>query len=510
MLDRTGEVLDGRYTLVRLIGEGGMGQVYEGRHLVTGRKVAVKFLLEELAQNAEAVGRFYREARAATAIGSEHICQVLDMRPPEQGPPYLVMEYLEGETLADRLAREACLSIPASLEVVLQACDALQAAHDAGIVHRDIKPENIFLVPREGRPPLVKLLDFGISKFQKRTDDNLSLTRTGTVLGTPYYMSPEQARGDRAIGPLSDLYSLGVIFYECVAGEVPFDAEAFSALVVKIVSATPEHPSDIRTDLPRDLGDVVLRAFAREEDDRFQSAAELAAAIRSWAGGNQVTLATVLVGSQASFAPRSSSAQGVSRQTGTPMVWEQEPAGPGRRTGLVVAVIVGVLLVGAGVGGAIWLLARGRTTTVPVVVVQPPLPQPAPPPPPLGGDAGGSADADSAAAPSRARVRLVATPPEARLTLDGDGLEGNPAEVELVADGSRHVLAASAEGFRPGEVVFLATADTEEVTLDLDRRRRGGGVTKRPPPPVEPPPATKRPPRPPSGGVPGVVDPWAD
>jgi serine/threonine-protein kinase len=276
--DRSGEVLDGRYRLDRLLGEGGIGQVYEGKHLITGRRVAVKFLLDEVANNAQVVGRFYREARAAAAIGSEHICEVLDMRPPEQGRPFLVMEFLDGEDLRTILDRKIRLSLQDVIEIFSQVLDGLAAAHDAGIVHRDIKPENIFLVRQAAGAPLVKLLDFGVSKYDSGLEDG-KLTMVGTILGSPSYMSPEQASGAVDLGPAADLYSVGVVLYEVLTGEVPFDAPTFTALVIKIATEPSPDPCEGRDWVPRELGDVVLKAMSREPEWRYPSARAMRAAL---------------------------------------------------------------------------------------------------------------------------------------------------------------------------------------------------------------------------------------
>ena len=284
--DRSGEVLDGRYRLDKLLGEGGIGQVYVGAHVITGRKVAVKFLHDAVSDNAEIVGRFYREARAATAIGSKHICEVLDMRPPEQGQPFLVMEYLEGEDLRVRLQREMRIEPAEAVEIFHQILDGLAAAHDAAIVHRDIKPENIFLLDESAKPstakkadnsPLVKILDFGVSKYHAGEDSELTVA--GAILGSPHYMSPEQAGGDIELGPPADIYSVGVMLHEVLTGEVPFDAPSFSALVIKIATEAPPHAADVRPGLPRELGDIALKAMARAAGDRYATAREMRAAL---------------------------------------------------------------------------------------------------------------------------------------------------------------------------------------------------------------------------------------
>jgi serine/threonine protein kinase len=188
------------------------------------------------------------------------------------------MEYLAGETLKDRLKRRGPLQPCEAVTVFRQVLEALAAAHDAGIIHRDMKPENVFLMDRDDAPPLVKLLDFGISKFTDGSEAH-SLTMAGTILGSPYYMSPEQANGGLEVGPLSDIYSVGVMLHESLTGAVPFDAATFSALVIKIATQRPPHPSDEMPTIPRDLGDIVLQVMARSPSERFQSARALSAAL---------------------------------------------------------------------------------------------------------------------------------------------------------------------------------------------------------------------------------------
>src|SRR4051812_834592 len=217
----TGDVIDGKYRIVRLIGEGGMGAVYEGENIRIHRTVAIKVLHAGVAENQDAVQRFEREAQAAGRIGSEHIVEVLDLGDLPDGSRFMVMEFLEGTTLSDRIVSRGRISARDSARLVSELLDGLGAAHQAGIIHRDLKPANVFLLSsKQGRADFVKILDFGVSKFSVLSDD-MSMTSTGAVVGTPYYMSPEQAKGAKFIDARSDLYSVGVILYESITGQVP-------------------------------------------------------------------------------------------------------------------------------------------------------------------------------------------------------------------------------------------------------------------------------------------------
>ena len=239
-----GKTIGGKYRVRGVLGEGGMGTVFEAEHIALGRSVAVKVLHATQATKKDAVRRFQQEARAAGAIGHPNICGVIDLGTLDDGSPYLVMERLVGETLADRVAAEGGLPFEDVIDILIQVLSGLVAAHEKGIVHRDIKPENIFLTQRVGCPPLVKLLDFGVSKMTGgragaiRPED-LALTRTGMVMGTPYYMAPEQARGERDLDARVDLYACGVILYEALTGRRPFTAANYNALLMQILTATP-------------------------------------------------------------------------------------------------------------------------------------------------------------------------------------------------------------------------------------------------------------------------------
>jgi eukaryotic-like serine/threonine-protein kinase len=274
-----GKTIGGRYRVRSVLGEGGMGTVFEAEHIALGRSVAVKVLHATQAAKKDSIRRFHQEARAAGAIGHPNICGVIDLGTLDDGSPYIVMERLIGETLADRVAAEAGLPFEDVVDILIQVLSGLVAAHQQQIVHRDIKPENIFLTERAGCPPLVKLLDFGVSKMTgtpsgSARQEELSLTRTGMVMGTPYYMAPEQARGERDLDARVDLYACGVILYEALTGRRPFTASNYNALLVQVLSATPRRASELRPALPAAFEAVIDRAMARRREDRYATASD--------------------------------------------------------------------------------------------------------------------------------------------------------------------------------------------------------------------------------------------
>ncbi len=282
-----GQLVDGKYLVRGVLGEGGMGTVYEAENRHLRRSVAMKVLHPAQARKKVAVKRFHQEARAAGAIGHPNICEVYDLGTLEDGSPYLVMECLQGETLAERISAEGGLGFDDVLEVVTQVLSGLVAAHDKGIVHRDIKPENIFLTRRAGMSPVAKLLDFGVSKMMPGwagglpgEEEPMNLTRTGMVMGTPYYMSPEQARGDRNLDARVDLWACGVILYEALTGRRPFVAANYNALLLQILTTSPRPARDLRPALPVAFDQVMTRSLARAREDRYQTAEEFQAALK--------------------------------------------------------------------------------------------------------------------------------------------------------------------------------------------------------------------------------------
>lgn len=272
-----GRTVAGRYRIVGLLGEGGMGAVYVAEHLLIGRRVALKRLHPELANDEKAVTRFQREARAAAATGHEHIVEVLDLGYSEDGAPFLVMEYVRGKSLTDILRREGRLVPERAAQIMGQVLAALSAVHAHGIVHRDLKPDNILLTRKGSDKDYVKILDFGISKMKKDEEDALNLTRTGVMLGTPYYMSPEQARGDRDLDHRVDLYAAGIILFETLSGRLPFEAANYHALLQAILRHEPTRLDRLVPNLPPKLVEIAHRAFSRDAAARYASASEMLA-----------------------------------------------------------------------------------------------------------------------------------------------------------------------------------------------------------------------------------------
>jgi serine/threonine protein kinase len=286
-----GSFVANRYRIQRLLGRGGMGAVYEALDTKTSTLVAVKVISEELAQNASLRSRFEQEQRAAAAIASPHLVQILDAG-DDAGRPFMVMEYLRGEDLGQLLERVGPLSEQLALRIVGQASVGIGRAHEAGVVHRDIKPANIFLArsPANGAPGTitVKVLDFGVAKLiaaEGSVAEQGSLTRTGTVLGSPLYMSPEQARGGRAIGPRADIWSLGVVLYRALTGREPHDTVGGLGDLIIAICTRPSPPVQLNAPwLSRDVAALVHRALAIDPDARHRDAQELGEAIRKIAG----------------------------------------------------------------------------------------------------------------------------------------------------------------------------------------------------------------------------------
>lgn len=273
----------GKYTVERILGQGGMGIVFEARHIRLGQRVAIKVLGSELREYPELVQRFEREARACGSLTSSHAVRVFDIDATEDGTPYIVMELLTGRDLACVVERDGPQAIACSVRWLIQACDAIAEAHSLGIVHRDIKPSNLFLAHVDGRP-LVKVLDFGIAK--RVSTQEVAITHAVAPLGTPQYMSPEQVRCAKDVDARTDVWSLGVTLYELVTGRTPFQHESSSACIASIAADPVPDPRTHRPELPDAFVDVLLKALAKSAKDRFQSVEELVVALAPFAAGD--------------------------------------------------------------------------------------------------------------------------------------------------------------------------------------------------------------------------------
>jgi serine/threonine-protein kinase len=278
-----GEVLAGKYEVIRVIGAGGMGVVVEARHVQLEQRVALKFLLAEACQNEDAVGRFLREGRAAVQIKSEHVARVSDVGTLDSGSPYIVMEYLKGEDLSEVLAKRGTLTVREAVEYVLQACEAIAEAHALGIIHRDLKPANLFLTHRADGSPLIKVLDFGISKIAN-DPRQISLTASTGAVGSPQYMSPEQMRSAKHVDHRTDIWALGAILFELLAGRPVFEAESLIGLCTLVATKEAPRLRDCREGVPEGLEAVVSRCLRKKPEERYQDLGALAVDLMPYGG----------------------------------------------------------------------------------------------------------------------------------------------------------------------------------------------------------------------------------
>ncbi len=275
-----GELIAGKYRVDKVLGAGGMGVVVAATHTDLDQRVALKFVLPHVLPGKESVERFFREARSTAKLTNEHITRVYDVGRLPSGAPYIVMELLDGSDLAQIRKRVGKFPVPDAVEYVLQACEGLVEAHTAGIVHRDLKPQNLFVMRRMNGAPLVKILDFGISKVTGAAAvGQMNLTDSASVLGSPLYMSPEQMRSARSVDARSDIWALGVILYELLAGRVPFDGESVTELCLKVVIEAELPIGQLRDDLPPGLAEIVHRCLSKEPAGRFGTVAALADAL---------------------------------------------------------------------------------------------------------------------------------------------------------------------------------------------------------------------------------------
>ena len=290
-----GELVAEKYRIDRMIGFGGMGVVCEGVHLELGAKVALKFVRPEYAHDERVVARFLSEARAAAQLRSEHTCRVMDCGRLATGSPYLVMEYLDGADLRRIIAAQGHMPVEDAVSFALQACAALAEAHARGIVHRDVKPENLFLMQGPDGGALIKVLDFGISKQLGSVQGTRGLTDSSDSMGSPHHMSPEQMIDPSTVDARTDIWSLGVLLYELLTGNLPFKGESVPQVCANVMTATPPSPREINPEIPEGLAAVVLRCLEKNRDARFPDVAALSRNLKDF-GGSAASVTAARVG----------------------------------------------------------------------------------------------------------------------------------------------------------------------------------------------------------------------
>jgi eukaryotic-like serine/threonine-protein kinase len=356
-----GQVVADRYHVIKKLGEGGMGQVYLAEHVKMGRRSAIKVMSPSMVHDPDAVARFNREAANASRITHPNVCAVYDFGETPDGLIYLAMEFVEGEPLTAIVEREGALPLARATAIFKQTADALQAAHDLGIVHRDLKPDNIMVARTRDGADLVKVVDFGIAKAVGGDEAGQKVTKTGLVVGTPEFMSPEQLSGDKVDGR-TDLYSLALVYFRMLTGELPFQADSVQETMVKRLTDDPAKLAETRPDLsfPDGLQQVLDAALARTPGERYQTVAKFADDVVAVAGlvrgtrGVAPATRVDIEGKTQLLDSRETKAQAAKRAPGR----TQQQAAPKQRS-LVPIIIGAVVVLGIGGGGYVLLVGRG-------------------------------------------------------------------------------------------------------------------------------------------------------
>jgi serine/threonine-protein kinase len=496
----------GNYRVTELIGEGGMGVVYLAEHPAIGRRAAVKILRDGLTDNAEITARFFNEARAANAIRHPGIVEVFDCGTKPSGVSYIVMELLEGEPLAERLRRVGILPIEEARRIAVQTASALAAAHAADIVHRDLKPDNLYLVPdeRDAAAELVKVLDFGIAKLGQTGSGPVSVrTRTGSVMGTPAYMSPEQCRGTREIDHRTDIYALGVILFEMVCGRPPFVSDGFGEMIHMHLNEPPPSPRSFNSAVPEYMERLILWCLAKDPADRVQTMSDVHAALT----GRPTLPNPAIAGTQ------TPSARTPSARTPTPAATppvsttfsaaaqasahriDVAPAPRGRRAPAMLLGALAVLAVGVWLTRGVWMPHHADTVTIapgPTVVV-PASPGSTAVPPPA-----------KPKAPATVTAAITSEPPGARVVREKDGavIGMTPFHETWPAGDGVTKLRLELDGYR-SEAVVVPHDLGVNLSFTLHKQAPGEPPHKHhdakhttPPKPAEPPVKPAEPPKP--------------
>lgn len=488
-----GKTIDGRYLIEAVLGEGGMGVVYRGRHKVIDKRVAIKILRGDMAKDQEITQRFLQEARAASSIGNPHIIDISDFGQTPDGATYFVMEFLEGKSLTDVMTKERPLSVGRICQIGRQIAEGLAAAHAANIIHRDLKPDNVMLVRRGTDTDFVKVLDFGIAKVGGAS--NTKMTRAGSVFGTPHYMSPEQAAG-ATVDLRTDVYSLGVMLYEMASGKVPFDADNFMGILTQHMYRAPVPMRALvpAVDVPPGLDAVVLKCLTKKAEGRYESMGELVADLERVERGVLPAAVNEMMARSGGFNVPAD----YFRSAGMPAPVPATPAGLPRRSRLPLYAAIAAVGTILGVAGAVLVARSGTTTAQPRAgtgSVAPPVIAPA-------GSAGAAAPVS--AAPKVTRPVILSSTPDQATVKRGDTDLGATSVVLLLADDEVATVTVSKDGYR-SETVEVRAADAKKmVTL----KALAAAPTKA----TVPPPATTAAPKPVVTATrPAITDdnPWA-
>jgi tRNA A-37 threonylcarbamoyl transferase component Bud32 len=475
-----GSVIDGRYRVETVLGEGGMGVVYRCSHTIIGKKLALKVLRADLARDQEVTERFLNEAKSASGIGNPHIVDISDFGQFPDGATYFVMEYLNGVPLGTAISGGQPLPVPRLLKIGRQLAEGLAAAHAAGIVHRDLKPDNIFLIERGADKDFVKILDFGIAKVSTAEG---KLTRAGAVFGTPHYMSPEQAAGT-SVDQRGDIYSLGIIMYELAAAKVPFDADNFMGVLTQHMYKAPTplreaapQPEEVTVGLEA----VVMKCLAKRPENRYQSMDEVI-----------VDIDRLIAGA----APQAARDRGGAYAAPAAYYDETLPSTTGPRRSRTIVTIVVALLALVAIAGAVLKMQSPATNALPETEAKPEQRAPE-----------GVTVAPTAipVVPLR-QVMVAAEPLDAQIWKDGKNLGQGPLSVE-VPEGKNIELQIIREGYKNARVVLDGSEGPQSIKLErVAAPVRPGKPPKTQPTAAPKPTATKK--RPSLGGG-EIIDPWS-
>jgi serine/threonine-protein kinase len=462
-----GQTLAGRYLMMRAIGQGGMGAVYEAEHVGLGKRVAVKILLDSYTDDREVLARFHQEARTASRIGHENIIDILDIGTDESGHAprtFIAMELLDGQDLRGLVREVGALPIGQGIHIVKQICRALEAAHAKDVIHRDMKPENVFLTARSGQRDFVKIMDFGISKIKAAHESQVRLTQTGAVIGTPLYMAPEQALGRTDIDQRADIYSVGVMMYELFTGRPPFEAPTYLALMAQHMTETPVPPRKLRPDLPAALDKAILRTLEKEPERRFQSMRELERAMPEVAyTPRAISPPTLIAGSNNTLTPHSGEL--APRAASTKLATMVK--GRSRARAYVIGA-VGVLIAGGAVAG-ILVFGHGSTKSdAPKGEAAKEEKQPAQQPSVDGPKVTAMEDVGS--------LEVESSPAGAAIFLDGVEKGKTPLLIDKVSAGT-HKLKLELPGYATIEVSKAVRADNaEDFFASMSPTGKGGSM----------------------------------